>query len=34
MAELSEAERILGFSLKAFEELDVKQILKNYVSKA
>jgi len=32
MAELTEAEWVLGFSLRAFEELDVKTILKTYVS--
>jgi len=32
MSELTEAERVLGFSLWAFKELDVMAILKSYVS--
>jgi len=32
MAELTEAERVLGFSLRAFKEIDVAQILKSYVT--
>lgn len=32
MSELTEAERVLGFSLRAFKEIDVSQILKAYVT--
>lgn len=31
MADLTEAERVLGFSLRAFKEIDVMSVLKSYV---